>query len=190
MKSTSEALVKPLTKKTLLIVAHPSLYSGSKINKYLLDEIKQNQLVQENVTIHDLYNSYPDFQIDIKREQQLLLEHDKIVLQFPFFWYSATPLLKKWLDDVLTYGFAYGDDGDKLKGKKISLLITTGGNEVAYSSEEYNRFSVTDFFLPFEQTAFLCQMEYQAPFLVQGSNSITIEELNKKGQELVNYLTN
>jgi len=48
-----------------------------------------------------------------------LLEHDRIVLQFPMYWYSMPPLLKKWLDDVLTYNFAYGSKGDKLKGKDL-----------------------------------------------------------------------
>ncbi|WP_396125955.1 NAD(P)H-dependent oxidoreductase [Brevibacillus laterosporus] len=25
----------------------------------------------------------------------------------PFYWYSSPPLLKKWLDDIFTHGWAY-----------------------------------------------------------------------------------
>lgn len=59
-----------------------------------------------DVTIHQLYETYPDWNIDVVREQSLLLEHDRIVLQFLFYWYSSPPLLKKWFDDVLMYGWA------------------------------------------------------------------------------------
>jgi TrkA-N domain len=34
-----------------------------------------------DVTVHDLYALYPDFMIDARREQALLLEHDALVLQ-------------------------------------------------------------------------------------------------------------
>lgn len=43
----------------------------------------------DGITFHDLYEAYPDFDIDIKFEQQLLLQHDIIIWQPPFYWYSA-----------------------------------------------------------------------------------------------------
>ena len=35
------------------------------------------------MTFHDLYEAYPDFDIDVRREQALLLAHDVIVLPAP-----------------------------------------------------------------------------------------------------------
>jgi len=58
---------------------------------------------RQDVTIHPLYEAYPDWSIDVTREHELLLAHDRIVLQFPFYWYSSPPLLKKWLDFVLLF---------------------------------------------------------------------------------------
>jgi hypothetical protein len=69
---------------------------------------------EEAVDISDLYEEYPDFYINVKREQQLLIEHDIIVFQHPFYWYSSPAILKQWEDLVLEFGFAYGPGGTKL----------------------------------------------------------------------------
>ena len=98
--------------KILHLVFHPDLTS-SRVNRVWREQIEASGKVSLS---RDLYAEYPDFQIDVAQEQELLVAHKRIVLQFPFYWYSATPLLKKWLDDVLTYGFAYGSTGDKLHG--------------------------------------------------------------------------
>jgi putative NADPH-quinone reductase len=58
---------------------------------------------QNNVTIHQLYAAYPDFRIDVKREQELLSLHDRMILQFPLYWYSTPALLKQWFDVVLKF---------------------------------------------------------------------------------------
>ena len=61
---------------------------------------------------------------DVEREQ----DHDRITYQFPMYWYSVTPLLKKWLDDVLTDGFAYGSTGNKLEGKDPQVIVSVEGH--------------------------------------------------------------
>lgn len=88
--------------KTLIIAAHPDL-GVSKANRALIDAVKGEQ----GIFVHDLYAEYPDWNIDVAREHRLLTEHDRIVLQFPFYWYSTPPLLKKWFDDVILSGWAY-----------------------------------------------------------------------------------
>ncbi len=121
------------------------------------------------VTVHDLYEVYPSFNINAKREQGLLLEHDVIVFQHPFYWYSTPALLKEWQDIVLEHGWAYGKDGTKLEGKITLNAMTTGGPEQAYAAGGWNNFSVRQFLAPWEQTANLCKMKFLAPFTVHGS---------------------
>ena len=87
------------TNRTLVIVAHPNL-TNSRANATRLAEIED----LGNVTVHDLYQTYPDFDIDVAREQQLLREHDTVVLQFPLYWYNVTPVVKAWFDAVLIHG--------------------------------------------------------------------------------------
>lgn len=92
--------------KTLVIISHPDIMeSGSQ--QYLLSSIPNDT----NITVRHLESLYPDFKIDVPKEQALLKEHDRIIFQFPLYWYSSPALLKKWQDDVLTDGFAYGKKG-------------------------------------------------------------------------------
>ena len=123
----------------------------------------------DDVTPIDLYARYPRHDIDIEAEQERLLEHDVLVLQFPFHWYSAPSLVKLWLDVVLEFGFAYGEGGTRLAGKSLLIATTAGGAEEAYEPDGHNRFPIRTLLTPFEQTANLCRMRYLAPFVLFSS---------------------
>ena len=116
------------------------------------------------MTFADLYADYPDFQIDIDREQARLLEHDVIVFMHPLYWYSTPAILKEWQDLVLEHGFAYWAGGAALHGKIFLDALTAGGAEAAYCAEGYNYFSIRELLHPLEQTAALCGMLYLPPF--------------------------
>jgi glutathione-regulated potassium-efflux system ancillary protein KefG len=125
------------------------------------------------ITLNDLYEAYPDFDVDVPREQRLLAEHDLIVFQHPFFWYSTPPLLKQWEDLVLQHGWAYGQAGRALHGKRVLHVISAGGREEAYQHEGLNRFSVRELLAPLEQTARLCGMLWAPPFVIHGTHRMT-----------------
>ena len=112
----------------------------------------------------------------MKREQEILLSHDVIVFQHPFYWYSSPALVKQWEDLVLQYGFAYGAEGTKLKGKWVLAAITTGGSRSAYGREGLNYFTIRELLTPFEQTARFCGMVYLPPFVVSGTFSLRSEK--------------
>jgi glutathione-regulated potassium-efflux system ancillary protein KefG len=85
-----------------------------------------------------LYEAYPRLDIDVEHEQKLLLEHDVIIFQHPFYWYSTPPILKQWQDLVLQHGWAYGSTGTALQGKTFLSAISAGAGEGAYCSAGYN----------------------------------------------------
>jgi glutathione-regulated potassium-efflux system ancillary protein KefG len=70
----------------LILFAHPAL-EKSRVNRQLIRSIHG----LDGVTIHDLYETYPDFNIQVKVEQDLLLAHDIIVFHHPFYG-TAVPL--------------------------------------------------------------------------------------------------
>ncbi len=158
-------------KNILILFAHPALQS-SKVNKVLLDAVRN----VSNVLIHDLYECYPDLHINVQQEQRLLANHDIIVFQHPFYWYSSPAILKEWQDLVLEYGFAYGRTGTALRGKKLLTVTSTGGSLHGYSQEGHNRHTMREFLRPFEQTAVLCGMSYLPPFIVHGSHRFSSDE--------------
>ena len=153
-------------RRILVLLAHPSL-DRSEANRPLADAVAGI----EGVTLVDLYAEYPDFQIDIDREQQRLLAHDVIVFQHPLYWYSTPAILKEWQDLVLEHGFAYGSKGTALHGKIFFNALTAGGAEAAYCAEGYNHFTIRELLHPLEQTAGLCGMTYLPPFALFGSRT-------------------
>ena len=156
----------------LILFAHPALHR-SRMNLAMMEAVRD----LEGVTFHDLYEIYPDLHIDVDSEQELLLKHDVIVWQHPFYWYSAPALLKEWMDVVLEYGFAYGDEGRALHGKNVMSALTTGGPAEAYQADGYNRFTMRELLAPFDQTAHLCGMEYLEPFILHGVNLLKPAEV-------------
>ncbi len=164
--------------KILILFAHPRL-SGSHVQRTLSDAVSS----LSGVTFHDLYAAYPDFTIDVAREQALLAEHDVIVLQHPFYWYSAPAIIKEWLDLVLELGWAYGPGGDKLHRKFLMNAISTGGADAAYRRHGRNRFEITDLLSPFNQSAHLCGMAYLEPFVVFAGRWLTAEDLALKASD-------
>ncbi len=165
-------------KKILILFAHPA-FRKSRINKSLITSIEG----LEGVTINNLYEKYPDFFIDIKVEQKLLLEHDIIIWHHPFYWYSAPAIIKEWMDLVLEHGFAYGTTGRALEGKWSLSVISTGGRQEVYCASGSNHFTVNQFLAPFNQSANLCRMKYLPPFVVHGSHTLTAEDLKNIAAE-------
>lgn len=170
--------------KLLLICAHPDLRK-SRLNKTFM----QAADALEHVHVHDLYQHYPHFDIDIAAEQALLAASDTVVFLHPIYWYSCPALLKEWFDTVLQYGFAYGDGGDKLAGKQWLSAISTGGSNEAYSEAGHHFYEIEQFMLPFERTAHLCGMDYLSPFISHDAVDMSQEQLAQKKAAFINQLT-
>lgn len=170
-------------RRILVLFAHPR-FEHSVVNRALAAVAMQHPAV----TFHDLYEKYPDFNIDIRAEQDLLLAHEVVLWHHPFYWYSCPPLLKQWIDLVLTFNWAYGPSGTNLRGKTAMNVISTGGAREAYQADGRNRFTLRQLLTPFDQTAFLCGMHYLPPFSVQGTHRLSREELTGKSTEYKHLL--
>ncbi|GAA4271176.1 NAD(P)H-dependent oxidoreductase [Aquimarina gracilis] len=119
--------------------------------------------------IHELHKVYPDETIDVSKEQHLIEAHDKIVFQFPFYWFNCPPMLKKWLDEVLTYGWAYGStSGFRMGGKKIALAISVGIEEHEYSPKGKHKYTLKQLTAPFELTFEYVRANYRPLFAYYG----------------------
>lgn len=169
--------------KIMVIAAHPQL-DRSRANQALLGELKEDA----GIFIRDLYREYPDWNIDVEKEHRLLLEHDRIVLQFPFYWYSCPPLLKKWFDDVLTFGWAYGPGGDRLLGKEFLVGTTAGGPDRSYRAGGDNRFTVDELLRPIERTLTRCNGTYLPAFVVYDANQSADAELAREARRYAEHI--
>ncbi len=165
-------------KRIVIILAHPQ-FQLSHVNKAMIEAAS----TLDHVTIHDLYEASPDFHIRVRKEQKRLLEHDIVVLQYPFQWYSTPSLLKEWLDLVLQRGWAYADGDRALNGKSLLCAVSTGGHEDSYGKKGYNRHTIETFMSPMAQTAHLCHMNYLPPLFFYDAHHATPKKIKDHAEQ-------
>ncbi|OTG85282.1 NAD(P)H oxidoreductase [Acinetobacter sp. ANC 4558] len=172
-------------KKSLIIVAHPKI-DESHINKRWIEELRK---YPEKFTVHEIYQSYPHGEIDIAKEQSLIEAHENLILQFPLYWFNCPPLLKQWLDEVFTYGWAYGSTGDKLKNKKIMLAVSAGIKSEDFSKTGKYKLPLNQILYPFETTALYVQANYQSMYaFYNAENNPTADEVEHSAIHYVQKL--
>lgn len=157
-------------RKFLVILSHPDL-ENSIANKTIIEHIKIT-IPESHLEVRHLESLYPDYRIDIQAEQAALLNADFLIFQHPMYWYSTPSILKKYLDDVLSWGFAHGSGGDKLRGKHFLQSITLGGPRDSFTPLGYNRFSVEDIVKPMQQTVYHTKMIYNLPLYSYRNNYV------------------
>lgn len=165
--------------KTLVLVAHPTM-DISRVNTAWAKAFASCP----DVTVRDLTELYPEMDIDVIEEQKLLLEHDRIVFQFPLYWYSSPAVLKQWQDLVLLPGFAYAG-AHRLEGKEFMVATSIGGTEEDYRAGGHNHFSVDELLRPFQQTVNYCRGRYLTPFLFYRSIAEEDEAIEKSCRALL-----
>jgi glutathione-regulated potassium-efflux system ancillary protein KefF len=163
----------------LVILAHP-YPSRSRACAALVEAVRN----MWDLEVRSLYDLYPDFDVDRAAEQAALERAGLVVWLHPVFWYTVPALMKHWMDDVLTRGFAYGHEGDKLKGKDLLWVPTTGGDDAAYSGAGRHRHAFSAFTPGIEQTARYCGMNWLEPFVLHGAHEIPDEALRDAGLKL------
>lgn len=194
LETASTATAAPLAPPgpdIYLLAAHPA-WRESRVNARLMAAVQSLPRVQ----VQDLYGSYPDYSIDVQAEQSALTRAQLVVLLHPIQWYSMPALQKLWLDDVLTYGWAYGDgrhndgtvSGQALAGKDLWLVATTGGPATSYHPQGYNRYFFDAFLPPYEQTAAVCGMRFLPPLILHGAHNQNPEALSAHVQVFTDRL--
>jgi glutathione-regulated potassium-efflux system ancillary protein KefF len=171
------------TTDVLVITAHPQM-ELSRVNRALM----QAAAGVSRVAVRDLYALYPDYLIDVAAEQAALQSARLVVWQHPIHWYHMPPLMKLWLDDVLAFGWAYGPEGDALRGKDLWLVTSTGGPDDSYQPASYNRYHFEAFMPPYEQTATLCGMRFLPPMVLHGAHRVSQPELDAHAHTLAERL--
>ena len=128
--------------QNLIIFAH-TFWKDSKVNRALLEELKNNK----NVNVHNLSVIYPDGKINsVKSEVELLKEADNIIFQFPLFWFSMPSLLKD---------------------KTFKIITTAGGEKSFYESSDFN---INKILSPINLSFKYLGLKIEEPFCIYEAN--------------------
>jgi putative NADPH-quinone reductase len=95
--------------KTLIVVGHPDL-DGSSTQAFL----QASAAVVSTAQWHPLT-------LNVAAERQALSAAERIVLQFPLYWYAAPAMVQEWLATVWTTSFA-----QQLAGKSLGVVVSLG----------------------------------------------------------------
>ena len=160
-----------------LVFAHP-YPDRSRANRRLLDAVSD----LPGLEVRSLYDTYPMFDIDVPAEQAALTRAEVVVWQHPVHWYSVPSLLKHWFDKVLLKGWAYGNGGTALHGKRCLWVATTGGDDRAYHPSGMHARPFEHYLPVVEQTARFCGMSWEEPLVIKGAHRLTPSELDETGK--------
>jgi putative NADPH-quinone reductase len=173
-----------MSHNTLIIAAHPDI-ANSTVHAAWLRAVRNAGVAD----VHDIVATYPDGVIDVPKEQSLIEAHDRIILQFPIFWYSVPAVLKNWIDEVLSHGWAYGHGGEAFVGKELGLAYSTGTAADAYRAGGRNHFSMSELTKPLELTALFIKARFLPSFILHGANAgFSSSELEASTQAYLAHL--
>ncbi|MBE6476809.1 MAG: NAD(P)H-dependent oxidoreductase [Propionibacteriaceae bacterium] len=175
--------------KTTVLVFHPRLNAGSRVNARLAQAARAVEAPDASVEVRDLYALYPDFRIDVEAEKAVLTAADRIVWQFPMYWYSTPALLKQWEDDVLEHGWAYGSTGTALHGKELGIAVSPGAPAERYDHSGAFHYTVTDLLRPLQATSNLIGTRFLQPFITTGAMAISDTDLEAQADAYSAWLT-
>ncbi|MEA1063552.1 glutathione-regulated potassium-efflux system oxidoreductase KefF [Erwinia sp. HR93] len=157
----------------LIIYAHPYPHH-SHANRCMIEQA----MTLPGVEVRSLYQLYPDFDIDIAAEQAALTRADLVIWQHPMQWYGVPPLLKLWIDKVLSHGWAYGKGGAALQKKSLMWAVTTGGGEHHFTLGDRPGFDTLA--QPLQATALYCGMYWLPPFVIHNAFVCDDETLTRR----------
>lgn len=98
--------------------------------------------------------------VEVSAEQAAIESAEHIVFQFPLYWYGPPACLKQWMDEVLTWGWAFGPNGGLLHGRTLQCAITVGGKLSDYTPEGKHRTSLGSLMEPLERMASYVGLEW------------------------------
>ena len=164
--------------KTLIIMSHPDVTQSSS-QQFLLAAVKGEEQIQVR-HLESILAAQGGEHFDKTLERACLQEADRIILQFPLYWYQCPSVMKQWMDEVLTLNLS-----QKNKMKEFGIVVTVGAKSDRYTAGGSVGFSVEELLRPYQALANQLGWEYQTPFVIYQFQYLPETQ---KQQLLVDYL--
>ncbi len=173
--------------KTLVIAVHPDLREVAHTQR-MVDRAAGS--LDPDITIHSLYAEYPDEKIDVRYEQALLRDHDRIVFGVPHLLVQLAPAVEEVVRRSLFLRWAYGLGGHTLEGKEFGIAISAFTLDAAIPARRFGGGTPSrELTWPFEATVHRVGGIFLPPFVLTGVAHVTDAELAASGVSYLRYLT-
>lgn len=144
---------------TLFIIGNPEPQQ-SHFAQNLIQSIEDKG--HDCLILKDAANDSMHFsETSLNRMRQLMESAQSIVLHVPVYWYAAPALVKSWMDQILSPGWAFPSSKSAIAGKPIALSLTTGSAVESYQSGASNQANLEDYFLPYRRSFEYCGMAWR-----------------------------
>ena len=164
--------------KTLIIMSHPDINQSSS-QQFLLAAVKGEEQIQVR-HLESILAAQRSEHFDKTLERACLQEADRIILQFPFYWYQCPSVMKQWMDEVLTLNLS-----QKNKMKEFGIVVTVGAKSDRYTAGGSVGFGIEELLRPYQALANQLGWDYQTPFVIYQFQYLPEAQ---KQQLLVDYL--
>lgn len=137
--------------KVLIINGHPKPHE-SYTQRFFYESVATEETVD--------FVELSEMTLENKNARVDLTTYDRILLQFPIYWYSAPALLKQWIDETFRSTMPY------LKHKEFGVIVFFGSAQHKFGSGNAERYTIDEMLKPFEMLANYFEMHYLPPFAV------------------------
>lgn len=161
-----------------MIISHPDVAQSSS-QQFLLAAINGEEQIQIR-HLESILAERENHYFDKTMERACLQEADRIILQFPFYWYQCPSVMKQWMDEVLTLNLSQKD-----KKKEFGIVVTVGAKKDRYTVGGSVGFGIEELLRPYQALANQLGWKYQTPFVIYQFQYLSE---SKKQQLLVDYL--
>lgn len=158
-------------------MSHPDVAQSSS-QQFLLAAIKGEEQIQVR-HLESILAEQESEHFDKTLERACLQDADRIIFQFPLYWYQCPSVMKQWMDEVLTLNLS-----QKVK-KKFGIVVTVGAKQDRYTAGGSVGFGIEELLRPYQALANQLGWEYQTPFVIYQFQYLP--EIQKQ-QLLVDYL--
>ena len=159
-------------------MSHPDV-DQSTSQQFLLAAVKGEEQIQIR-HLESILAKQEDNHFDKTIERAFLQEADKIIFQFPLYWYQCPSVMKQWMDEVLTLNLSQKDTK-----KEFGIVVTVGAKKDRYTAGGSVGFGIEELLRPYQALANQLGWNYQTPFVIYQFQYLPETQ---KQQLLVDYL--
>ena len=169
--------------KTMVVISHPTIQTSSS-QQFFLATLKE----EEAVTVRHLDEVWSEAKPHFTRatEETALVDSqaERLILQFPMYWYQAPSVMKEWIDTVMSKSAPFSK-----QIKELGIVVTLGVKEEAFRAGAKEQFTISELLRPFQALANTMGWTYLPIFEVHQFDYKTEEAKQALLVEYLQYVT-